>query len=313
MYIFVPVKASNASPCVHQVFASHSHEKKNGEPTTLTTSVSLSFTAPFIVEAFFIPMASLTFVQVLLQCTASVPLRILLCTLQGFGDSIISPHTDNSAKDLILQPNQQTSLVFELPSTFDHLSECQNLELEVSYQLWESGREALLQTCTSFEDRHLRFCCKLAGQSGLKMPGKPWGRQERQLYGLEMAHPSSAVVGAPLPLLITITRLPSAVEGSAAIVPVLQYEIDADVRLWLVSCRKRASFQLEIPNNTISFCCHLVPVVAGFLPVPRVRLIGVGIQLSVGIVDAGAVRQIHCFPPQSITSECIPIPVSSTP
>jgi len=45
--------------------------------------------------------------------------------------------------------------------------------------------------------------------------------------------------------------MPNLKEGNPELAPLLRYEIDADIRLWFVSGRKRASFQFQATSTTV--------------------------------------------------------------
>ena len=52
----------------------------------------------------------------------------------------------------------------------------------------------------------------------------------------------------------------------------LQYELQADPNLWMMSGKKKAIFQLS-PAEKITFSVKLLPIASGYLPIPRIKLL----------------------------------------
>eukprot|EP01112_Ceratiomyxa_fruticulosa_P000641 TRINITY_DN1057_c0_g4_i1.p1 TRINITY_DN1057_c0_g4~~TRINITY_DN1057_c0_g4_i1.p1 ORF type:complete len:1237 (+),score=216.75 TRINITY_DN1057_c0_g4_i1:464-4174(+) len=300
LFVYIPIKSNiEHEGLIHQLRGELYHERKQKGKFVVSTSMELIFVHPlsFTPTVVSMPSSLGLFVQALLKSNAHCGIQVVGFQLNGLEKSglFIKVDPNYSAKGSMILPSQQLSLVYHLGCFPDQIR-THILELIVQYKLiWKpSGHSTLHDEVTTFMPSVYSF----TSQIPISTP--------QQLYKIDLTYPQDSSVGTAILLEIVVTRLQ--IESVDTQTPEnsskesnVQYELDVDQNVWMLSGPKKLSFTLTFGESK-GFRCRMIPISPGYLPVPRVKLHGVD---PTKVIEPPSSKQIHVYPKASITSSCI--------
>ncbi|EGC37898.1 hypothetical protein DICPUDRAFT_86772 [Dictyostelium purpureum] len=279
---YLPLMAVNPDTFTHQIRIELQHQKQTKEKFSSSLVSSTLFVNPFSVEESVISVNNRLFLKTILQCTTPNMIQLNSYSLKGCDLEYQDPSTTTNSfyfiKDhnqslfnnnslINLYPGQVISLVFEIKKYNEN-----DINKKMTLNLKYTSKMPTPQS--EYEKSFVKEC-------------KPLWRDQNEfnwpiliecpsyLYQVDLNITSKAYLGTLVPFEISITNLkPKNLENQSTTLNQLQYQIEIDPTIWMMSGKNKNSFFID-DGQKITFTCDLIPISSGSLPIPKVSLLGV--------------------------------------
>ncbi|KAF2071827.1 hypothetical protein CYY_006864 [Polysphondylium violaceum] len=270
---YIPIMAINNDACAHQFNIELQHLKQTKEKFSSSLLSTTLFINPFSIDYSVIPVNNRLFLKTIIQSSCPNMLQFNSYSLQGcdleFNQNTSSSSNNSfylikdhnkSIQDMNLYPGQNLSLIFEIQK----------------YNINDPNKEVSLG---------IKYTNKLQDTEMVKECKSLWKDQNEYLipitleiplflYSIDLYIEPKSYLGVLVPFQITITNLKSTDQNQPTTLNNIQYQIEIDPSVWMVSGKNKHSFYLE-NGATQTFSCHLLPISTGSLPTPKVSLSGI--------------------------------------
>lgn len=281
---YIPVIAVNNDACTHQINIELQHLKQTKEKFSSSLVTTILFINPFSIDYSIIPVNNRLFLKTIIQSSSPNMLQFNSYSLQGcdleFNQNNNNDNNNNengnnnnnnnsfylikdhnkSIHDMNLYPGQNLSLIFEIQK----------------YSINDPNKEIKLG---------IKYTNKLQDNDMVKECKTLWKDQNENLipitieiplflYSIDLFIEQKSYLGTLVPFQITISNLKTIDQNQPTTLNNIQYQIEIDPTVWMISGKKKHSFYLE-NGETQTFLCHLLPISTGSLPIPKVTLTGI--------------------------------------